>query len=233
ERPDREPVAAERAACALVHCQHARLRREEGAARRRLGPERERQPHLAGAGLRPRHQATAPRPRAAGRAEHEPRRRALELGEAKPAQDGLDRPARRQTAQAEERSHEPVGRDRQLDLLRLLRDELQHLGLADAEIDEHGYVFATVPATTDAEVPTIGFLAHVDTSPDVSGANVKPQRIRYEGGEIVLPANPAQVIRPEDSPELAAHEGHDLITTDGTTLLGADDKAGAAEIMAA
>jgi tripeptide aminopeptidase len=122
---------------------------------------------------------------------------------------------------------------KQLDLLRLLRDELEQLGLDDAEIDEHGYVFATVPATVDGEVPTIGFLAHVDTSPDVSGADVRPQRIRYKGGEIVLPANAQQVIRPGDSPELAHHVGHELITTDGTTLLGADDKAGAAEIMAA
>ena len=122
---------------------------------------------------------------------------------------------------------------KQLDLLRMLADELRELGLEDVELDEHGYVFATVPATVEHDVPVIGFLAHVDTSPDVSGENVQPQRIRYEGGPIVLPADASQVIRPEDSPELEPHVGHELITTDGMTLLGADDKAGVAEIMAA
>jgi tripeptide aminopeptidase len=100
-------------------------------------------------------------------------------------------------------------------------------------LDEHGYVLATVPATVDFPVPTIGLLAHVDTSPNVSGAGVKPQRIRYEGGKVVLPADPSQVLDPDEVPELTNHVGHDLITTDGTTLLGADDKAGIAEIMAA
>jgi tripeptide aminopeptidase len=122
---------------------------------------------------------------------------------------------------------------KQLDLLRLLRDELEGLGLEDVELDEHGYVFATVPATVDREVPAVGFLAHVDTSPSVTGANVKPQRVRYDGGELVLPGASGQVIRVEDCAELADHVGHELITTDGTTLLGADDKAGVAEIMAA
>ncbi len=121
---------------------------------------------------------------------------------------------------------------KQLDLLRLLRDELAGLGL-DADIDEYGYVFATVPSTVDHDVPAIGFLAHADTSPAVSGAGVRPRRIRYEGGEIVLPGDPTQVIRPDESDELERHVGHELITTDGTTLLGADDKAGVAEIMAA
>jgi tripeptide aminopeptidase len=122
---------------------------------------------------------------------------------------------------------------KQLDLLRVLVDELKELGLDDAELDEHGYVMATLPATVGGDVPTIGFLAHVDTSPSVSGANVQPQRIRYEGGKLALPADPSQVLDPAEAPELAAHVGHDLITTDGTTLLGADDKAGIAEIMAA
>jgi tripeptide aminopeptidase len=122
--------------------------------------------------------------------------------------------------------------DKQFDLLRLLADELRELGL-DGELDEHGYVMATVPATVDRDVPAIGLLAHVDTSPDVSGADVDPQRFRYEGGPIELPGDPRQVIRPEESPQLERHVGHELITTDGTTLLGADDKAGAAEIMAA
>ncbi|HEY1369833.1 MAG TPA: peptidase T [Gaiellaceae bacterium] len=123
--------------------------------------------------------------------------------------------------------------EKQLDLLRLLAEELRGLGLADAELDAHGYVMATVPATVDHDVPAIGLLAHVDTSPDVSGAGVEPQRLRYEGGPIALPGDERQVIRPEESSELASHVGHELITTDGTTLLGADDKAGAAEIMAA
>jgi tripeptide aminopeptidase len=118
----------------------------------------------------------------------------------------------------------------QLDLLRLLRDELAELGL-DVDLDAHGYVFATVPATVEGEIPTIGLLAHVDTSPDVSGAGVRPRRVRYEGGDVELGAG--QVLRPGDSDELARHVGHDLIVTDGTTLLGADDKAGCAEIMAA
>jgi tripeptide aminopeptidase len=117
---------------------------------------------------------------------------------------------------------------KQLDLLRLLLDELKEIGLDDAAIDDHGYVTATV----ERDVPTIAFFAHVDTAREVSGANVQPQRIRYEGGEIPL-GDSGEIIRPEESPELPHHVGHDLITTDGTTLLGADDKAGIAEIMAA
>jgi tripeptide aminopeptidase len=120
----------------------------------------------------------------------------------------------------------------QLELLRLLRDELEEIGLADVTIDEHGYVTATLPATVEHKVPTIALFAHVDTAREVSGAGVSPQRLRYEGGEIVL-GDSGQVIRPEQSPELESHVGHELITTDGTTLLGADDKAGVAEIMAA
>src|SRR4051794_3267453 len=120
----------------------------------------------------------------------------------------------------------------QLDLLRLLRDELEQVGISDVTMDEHGYVTGTLPATVEHEVPTIAFFAHVDTAREVSGAGVTPQRVRYEGGEIVLGGS-GQVIRPEQSPELENHVGHELITTDGTTLLGADDKAGVAEIMAA
>jgi len=122
---------------------------------------------------------------------------------------------------------------KQLDLQRVLVDELREAGLDDAELDEHGYVTATLPATIERDVPTIGLVAHVDTSPDVSGANVDPQRIRYEGGTLALPADPSQVLDPDEMPELAAHVGHELITSDGTTLLGADDKAGVAEIVAA
>jgi tripeptide aminopeptidase len=120
----------------------------------------------------------------------------------------------------------------QLDLLRLLRDELEQIGLADVAMDEHGYVTGTVPSTVDHEVPTIAFFAHVDTAREVSGTGVSPQRVRYGGGNIEL-GDSGQSIRPEQSPELENHVGHELITTDGTTLLGADDKAGVAEIMAA
>jgi tripeptide aminopeptidase len=120
----------------------------------------------------------------------------------------------------------------QLDLLRLLREELEEIGLADVTMDEHGYVTGTVPSTVDHEVPTIAFFAHVDTAREVSGTGVSPQRIRYGGGEIEL-GDSGQAIRPDQSPELENHVGHELITTDGTTLLGADDKAGVAEIMAA
>ena len=121
---------------------------------------------------------------------------------------------------------------KQLDLLRLLADELRELGLADAAIDEHGYVTATLPATVEHDVPAIAFFAHVDTAREVSGAGVSPQRLRYDGGEIRL-GDTEQVIRPDESPELVEHVGHDVIVTDGTTLLGADDKSGVAEIMAA
>jgi len=123
---------------------------------------------------------------------------------------------------------------KQLDLSRLLVEELKEIGLGDAVLDEHGYVMATVPATVSHEVPVLGLIAHVDTSPAVSGANVKPQLITgYDGGRLALPANPYLALDPADLPELAKHVGHDLVTTDGTTLLGADDKAGVAEIMAA
>jgi tripeptide aminopeptidase len=120
----------------------------------------------------------------------------------------------------------------QLDLLRLLRDELEQIGLAHVAMDEHGYVTATLPANVDREIPTIAYFAHVDTAREVSGAGVSPQQVRYEGGEIAL-GDSGQAIRPGESPQLENHVGHELITTDGTTLLGADDKAGVAEIMAA
>jgi tripeptide aminopeptidase len=134
--------------------------------------------------------------------------------------------------QSDEDSPDYPSTAKQLDLLRLLVDELKEIGLDDPAIDEHGYVTATLPATVDRDVPAIAFFAHVDTAREASGANVKPQRVRYDGGEIVL-GDSGQVIRPGESPELAGHAGHELITTDGTTLLGADDKAGIAEIMAA
>ena len=122
---------------------------------------------------------------------------------------------------------------RQLDLSRLLVSELEEIGLERARLDEHGYVYASLPGTAPA-APAIGLIAHVDTSPDVTGIGVQPQVHReYDGGEIVLPGDPAQVLRPSDSPALAKRVGHDIVTSDGTTLLGADDKAGVAEIMAA
>lgn len=150
------------------------------------------------------------------------------------AEDAAERFLRyvRIDTQSEEDSDAYPSTAKQLDLLRLLLEELESLGLADAAIDEHGYVTATLPSTVDRDVPTVAFFAHVDTARECSGANVQPQRIRYEGGDIVL-GDSGQVIRPAESPELAHHAGHDLITTDGTTLLGADDKAGIAEIMAA
>jgi tripeptide aminopeptidase len=120
--------------------------------------------------------------------------------------------------------------ERQLDLSRMLLDELQGLGL-EAELSDAGIVYGTLPGNTDA--PTIGLVAHVDTSPDVSGESVKPQVFRYEGGRHPLPGDPSQVLDPDEWPELANHVGHELISSDGTTLLGADDKAGVAEIMAA
>ena len=122
--------------------------------------------------------------------------------------------------------------DKQKDLGRVLAAELLAMGLFDAHLDEHGYVYATIPANTDKKVPVICFCSHMDTSPDCSGKDVKPQIVRnYRGGDIVLPADSTQVIRAADHPALADQIGHDIITTDGTTLLGADNKAGLAEIM--
>jgi len=120
---------------------------------------------------------------------------------------------------------------KQLDLGKILADELREIGLEDVELTEHGYVFATVPGSAG---PTVGLIAHMDTSSDESGTNVKPQVIRnYDGGDIVLPGDPRKVLRPSENPILAERTGHDIVTTDGTTLLGADDKAGVAEIMGA
>src|ERR1700704_6268691 len=150
------------------------------------------------------------------------------------AEDAAERFLRyvRIDTQSDEDSETYPSTEKQLDMLRLLVDELKEAGLADAAIDKHGYVTATVPATVEYEVPTVAFSAHVDTAREASGAGVNPQRIRYDGGEIVLGSS-GQVIRPSESPQLEQHEGHELITTDGTTLLGADDKSGIAEIMAA
>ena len=107
--------------------------------------------------------------------------------------------------------------------------------MGDAALDEHGYVMATIPATTKkAGVPAIGFIAHVDTSPEMSGSNVVPiVHHGYDGRDIVLPDDPAAVLRLADTPALAGQFGHDIVTASGTTLLGADDKAGVAEIVTA
>lgn len=123
----------------------------------------------------------------------------------------------------------------QLVLLRDLESELRGLGLADVAMDEYGYVTATLPATQGLEnAPVIGLIAHVDTSPEMSGRDVKPIVHRaYAGGDIVLPDDPSAVLRPADWPYLAECIGHDIVTASGTTLLGADNKAGVAEIMAA
>src|SRR5947208_7249797 len=124
---------------------------------------------------------------------------------------------------------------KQLDLLNHLVEELKSIGLADAAIDEHGYMMATIPATTHKkDVPTIGFIAHVDTSPEMSGAGVKPIVHRnYDGRDLVLPDDPTAVLRLTEIPALAGQVGHDIVTASGTTLLGADDKAGVAEIVTA
>jgi tripeptide aminopeptidase len=122
----------------------------------------------------------------------------------------------------------------QLTLAHILVDELKAIGMEEVTIDENGYVMATLPSNTEKQVPTIGFLAHVDTATDFTGANVKPQIVEnYDGNDIILNEALHIVLSPQDFPELANYKGHTLITTDGTTLLGADNKAGIAEIMTA
>ena len=137
--------------------------------------------------------------------------------------------------QSSESSETYPSTDKQLILLNQLVKELKELGIADAAIDKYGYVMATLAASPGkAGVPAIGFIAHVDTSPEVSGAGVRPiVHEHYDGRDLVLPDVPAYVLREADDPELAAQRGHDIITASGLTLLGADDKAGVAEIMAA
>jgi tripeptide aminopeptidase len=123
---------------------------------------------------------------------------------------------------------------KQLDLARLLKKELDELGLSDVSLDENGYVMATLPANTSKAVPVIGWIAHMDTSPDMSGKDVKAQWVEnYDGGDIVLNKEENIVMSPVDFPDLKQYIGQKIITTDGTTLLGADDKAGIAAIMSA
>ncbi|WOV84495.1 peptidase T [Sporosarcina jeotgali] len=134
--------------------------------------------------------------------------------------------------ESDEKSSTTPSTANQWDLLHLLKEELTTLGMEDITLDENGYLFATLPANTDKEIPVIGFLAHVDTSPDFTGKNVNPQRHdNYEGSDLVLNENTTLSV--SRFPELQNYIGQTLITTDGTTLLGADDKAGIAEIMTA
>ena len=122
----------------------------------------------------------------------------------------------------------------QMAFVKMLRDELEAMGLEEISLDEYGYLFATLPANTSRTVPTIGFIAHVDTSPDVSGKDVNPRIVEdYNGTNIVLSADDHTVLTTEEFPELLRYVGNDLIVTDGRTLLGADDKAGVAEIVSA
>ncbi len=132
---------------------------------------------------------------------------------------------------SDEDSESQPSASKELVLLRMLRDELQALGV-EATLDEWGYVMASIPANIDRPVPAVGFIAHVDTSPDASGAGIKPQVVRdYDGSDIPLPGVPGLALRTAEFPELLRHKGETIVTTDGTTLLGADDKAGVAEIM--
>ena len=133
--------------------------------------------------------------------------------------------------QSDENSESQPSAAKELDLLKLLCKELNDMGV-EATLDEYGYVMGTIPSNIDKKVPAIGFIAHVDTSPDASGKDVKPQIISdYDGGDIELKGMPGLALKPSEFPELLNHKGETLITTDGTTLLGADDKAGVAEIM--
>ena len=120
----------------------------------------------------------------------------------------------------------------QKDLGRILVDELKEIGIQDAELDEYGYVYATIPSTTDKDVPVICFCSHMDTSPDCSGEGVKPLiHSNYQGQDLVLPDDNSQILKKSDHPDLQHQIGNDIVTASGTTLLGADNKAGVAEIM--
>lgn len=133
--------------------------------------------------------------------------------------------------QSDENSESQPSAAKELDLLKLLCKELNDMGV-EATLDEYGYVMGSLPSNIDKKVPAIGFIAHVDTSPDASGADIKPQIIEnYDGSDIALKGVPGLYLKPSEFPELLAHKGETIITTDGTTLLGADDKAGVAEIM--
>ena len=133
--------------------------------------------------------------------------------------------------QSNEESESQPSTAKQLNLLKMLRDELVAMGI-EATLDEYGYVMGSIPSNVGGKVPAIGFIAHVDTAPDASGAGIKPQVIKdYDGGDIELKGVPGLALKPSEFPEMLHYIGETLITTDGTTLLGADDKAGVAEIM--
>ena len=136
--------------------------------------------------------------------------------------------------QSAEDSETTPSTEKQWALARFLKEELEGIGLTEVEIDEHAYVYATLPANTDKPLPTVGFIAHMDTSPDCSGKDVKPRIVKdYDGDDIVLDEAAGIVTSPKKFPELLDHVGEDIIVTDGHTLLGADDKAGIAEIVQA
>ena len=136
--------------------------------------------------------------------------------------------------QSDENSGVTPSTQKQMVFAQYLKGELEDLGLEEIELDEYGYLYATLPANTDKEVPTIGFIAHMDTSPDMSGAGVTPRIVHdYDGSDIVLCEEDNIVLSPSQFPELLDHKGEDLIVTNGKTLLGADDKAGIAEIVSA
>ena len=120
----------------------------------------------------------------------------------------------------------------QMVFARFLKEEVENMGLSDVVLDEHGYLYATLPANTDKDLPVVGFISHMDTAPDMSGKNVNPRIVKnYQGGPIVLNEAENIVMTPDEFPEMLNYLGQDLIVTDGTTLLGADDKAGIAEIL--
>ena len=134
--------------------------------------------------------------------------------------------------QSDDSSESQPSTTKQLNLSKLLVSELQQIGIADATLDEYGYVMATIPANIDKKIPVIGFISHVDTAPDMSGANVNPQFVKnYDGSDIIINKEKNLVLNTKEFPELKNYIGQTIITTDGTTLLGADDKAGVAEIM--
>jgi tripeptide aminopeptidase len=133
--------------------------------------------------------------------------------------------------QADPNSSSFPSTEKQKNLSSLLAEELRAMGVEDAHMDEHGYVYATIPSNTEKQVPVVCFCSHVDTAPDCSGTGVKPLLHAYQGGSIALPDDAAQIITPEKYPYLLEHIGHEVITASGTTLLGGDDKSGVAEIM--
>lgn len=136
--------------------------------------------------------------------------------------------------QSDESSSSTPSTEKQLVFANYLKEELQNIGLKEVSLDQNGYLFATLPANTEKKLPTIGFISHMDTSPDMSGKNVQPKIVKkYDGGDITLSEKEQVILSPQSFPELLDHKGEDLIVTDGTTLLGADDKAGIAAIVIA